>query len=158
MRYPCCVESRNNPVAAAPRGPAKSASRTTRPLGLQGARSAIARSTTEGMLTAWQSVSGHQPAVSGIWPRAAKSSPKPRPASTPSTRPAATDSRFPGAPSGSSGVLETSQMPGRAATIPTQTMSDSRSPVIVPASTGTTAAPTAETGATTPIRPAEKPR
>ncbi|UUZ58888.1 hypothetical protein LP418_22950 [Nocardioides sp. B-3] len=52
----------------------------------------------------------------------------------------------------------TSQMPGTAAAIPSQTSSSGRSPAATPTATGTIAAPTAETGATTPIRPAASPR
>ena len=62
-----------------------------------------------------------------------------------------------GAPAGA-GSRETSQMPGRATSIPTHTSIVGRSPVATPSAAGRSAAPTAETGATTPIRPRAKPR
>ena len=52
----------------------------------------------------------------------------------------------------------TSQMPGTAAAMPSHTSSAGRSPVATPTQTGRRAAPTAEIGATTPIRPAASPR
>ena len=62
-----------------------------------------------------------------------------------------------GAPAGA-GSRETSQMPGRAISIPTHTSVVGRSPVATPRAAGRSAAPTAETGATTPIRPRANPR
>ncbi len=58
----------------------------------------------------------------------------------------------------SGGVLDTSQMPGTAAAIPIHTSNAGRSPPTAPATTGTSAAPTADTGATTLIRPEANPR
>ena len=106
---------------------------------------------TASSATAWVTTVGHQPAPSGTWPIAANSRPKPAPASAPSTRPAAR-------PSTPSGSWLTSQIPGTAAAIPTHTSAEGRSPVDTPTTTGRSAAPTAETGATTPIRPAANPR
>ena len=73
------------------------------------------------------------------------------PARMPSVRP---DPRSPP----STGSRETSQMAGSASAMPTQTSSSGRSPVATPTMTGTTTAPTPETGATTPIRPDASPR
>ena len=42
--------------------------------------------------------------------------------------------------------------------MPTQTSAEGRSPASTPTATGTRAAPTPETGATTPIRPEDSPR
>ena len=53
----------------------------------------------------------------------------------------------------SAGSRETSQMAGRATTMPVQTTTRGRSPLSRPTTTGTRTAPTAEIGATTPIRP-----
>ena len=117
--------------------------------------------TTAGTDSSWVRARGHSPAESGIWPSAANSTPKPRPASRPSTTPAAVADRCPGswcAPSSGTGSRETSQIPGRATAMPTHASRAGRSPETTPTSSGTTAAPTADTGATTPIRPAAKPR
>ena len=65
--------------------------------------------------------------------------------------------RRPGPPTPSGSRL-TSQMPGTAAAMPTHTSAEGRSPVDTATTTGRSAAPTAETGATTPIRPAANPR
>ena len=119
--------------------------------GTQLTRSAVAVRATARRATAWATAVGHQPASSGTWPMAAKSSPKPAPARTPSTSPAAS-------PPSRSGSRLTSQMPGTAATMPIHTSAEGRSPVLTATTTGSSAAPTADTGATTPIRPAANPR
>ena len=49
-------------------------------------------------------------------------------------------------------------MPGRATRTPSQASQVGRSPRATPTSTGSTAAPTADTGATSPIRPRASPR
>jgi len=54
--------------------------------------------------------------------------------------------------------LTSSANNARVSTLPSQTTSEGRSPVAAPTTTGTSAAPTADTGATTPIRPRENPR
>jgi hypothetical protein len=141
-------------VAEAPRGPATTAQRTGRPRGTQAAPSTAARTTTAGIDTAWVAASGHSPAPSGTCPSAANSTPKPRPARIPSSNPA----RAGAGVRSSAGTLATHQIPGSATAMPSHTSSAGRSPPSSPASTGTTAAPTAETGATTLIRPVEKPR
>ena len=106
--------------------------------------------------TIWFRARGRKPASSGICPSAANRQPKPSPARIPSTTPEADGWSPP--TSSTSGSRETSQMPGRAATMPTQTSAEGRSPVSTPTATGTSTAPTPEIGATTPIRPVESPR
>jgi len=49
-------------------------------------------------------------------------------------------------------------MAGNAAAMPTHTSALGRSPIETPTITGSRAAPTPDTGATTPIRPAARPR
>ena len=78
--------------------------------------------------------------------------PKPRPASTPSRNPADV------ADVDADGSRATNQIAGNASAMPIQTTSPGRSPIRKPVTTGTNAAPTPETGATTPIRPVDRPR
>ena len=56
------------------------------------------------------------------------------------------------------GSRDTSQIAGSASTIPDHTIAAGRSPVARPTTTGTSTDPIADTGATTPIRPEDRPR
>ena len=56
-----------------------------------------------------------------------------------------------------SAAVETSQIAGMAQAMPIQVSEGGRSPVSTPTATGTSAAPTAESGATTPMRPGGQP-
>ena len=86
----------------------------------------------------------------------------PTPASRPSITPLSTGERGARASScgspGASSPEETSQIPGTATTSPSSTSRPNRSPIATPNSTGSTAAPTPDSGATTLIRPAANPR
>jgi hypothetical protein len=79
--------------------------------------------------------------------------PKPTPATTPSRTPEPASDE-----DAERGSRATSQMAGTAARMPSHTRVEGRSPVTRPTTMGTSAAPTADTGATTPIRPEESPR
>ena len=142
-------------MAVAPRTPLIAPKPAEGSRGTHAARSTVAITITTAPATSWLRASGRKPADSGIWARTAKRTPKPSPASTPSTAP---EARGPPPSSSRRGSRATSQMPGRATTIPSQTRAEGRSPVATPTTTGTSVAPTPETGATTPIRPDERPR
>ena len=133
----------------------RAAQPTARSRGTQSARSAVASRTTAGTDTSWVNASGTMPDSRGTWPMQANRSPNPSPASTPSSRPSRSGAD---SCSGVGGTEETSQIAGAASTMPSQTRPPGRSPPTTPKSTGTRAAPTAETGATTLIRPVAKPR
>ena len=101
----------------------------------------------------WLAASGSGPASSEIWASAMKRIPNPAPATAPSMS-------APRVRAGRPGVVsrDTNQIPGRAASTPTHASPLGRSPRATPASTGRAAAPTAEIGATRPIRPRASPR
>ena len=105
----------------------------------------------------WLAVSGSRPASESIWARATKKAPNPTPARIPSSKPDAAAEPCSGA-TAVPGSRATSQIAGIARAIPIQTSRAGRSPRTTPTMTGSTAAPTPETGATTPIRPEERPR
>jgi hypothetical protein len=139
-------------VAAAPSTPDVPPQGSTLRRGRHSYRSAAATRIVTAAPNSWFAASGIRPASPDTCPSAMNSTPKPAPAAAPSTSAPrvlavdAVDSR------------ETSQMPGRATRTPSHASHVGRSPRATPTRTGSTAAPTADTGATSPIRPRESPR
>ena len=102
----------------------------------------------------WLKASGRKPASSGIWASAANKDAEAEAGQDTVDQPGTEGPR----PRSSAGSEATSQIAGSATSMPAQTIAPGRSPVARPTTTGTRAAPTPETGATTPIRPEERPR
>ena len=108
-----------------------------------------------------------RPAPSETWSRAAKRTPKPTPASSPSVSPepaavrgrvVARPRRAPPRAGTGSLTRETSQMPGMPVRTASTTASGGQPLSATPTATGSRAAPTALTGATTLILPVLSPR
>ncbi len=142
-------------MAVAPRTPLIAPKPAEGSRGTHAARSTVAITITTAPATSWLRASGRKPADSGIWARAAKRAPKPSPASTPSTAP---EPRGPPPASSGAALARPARCRGgprrsRARPGPRDARRWRRRPRPAPA-----LAPTPETGATTPIRPDERPR
>src|SRR4051794_29729089 len=139
--------------AAVPNGPSQAAVQAERVRGQNAWRATRAMTITGTRDTICSATSGARPAAGATPSRQAKPAPKPKPAITASEIPA--ESEVVSEPSEDAAI---SQVAGSAAAMPITARVPGRSPVARPVATGTSAVPTAEIGATTPIRPVDSPR
>src|SRR5215472_6400038 len=126
-----------------PAAPARNGRPAARIPILNGARDLTATASTTSSVLVCSDATGHRPAPGPAWARPTNRMPNATPATRPSTRAVLST------PRAAVPLAATSAIAGRATRTPTMVSGPGRSPRATPTRTGSTAAPTAETGPTT---------